>query len=808
MQMYCNKKFCCLVFSIFAYAFTYGQDNASLVLADTASKNKLPVIGLGFGISPYFGNVGYSGFSDPLRNKMAFGFSVEERLRNHFTVSYEFLYGKLYGNDKSVYAHNNFQANMISNAFTFNYYPLEGPRFLKPYILFGIGALYYKTYIDKFDANNISYNYWSDNTIRTLSENAPNAQSAVITARDYSYETKANNGAFAMTLPIGIGVNFKISPKLSINIGPTIYYTFTKNIDNVPSAKTGLGYNDRFVYASFSFRYDLGAKEYRNPDDAKYADVNFLALENADTDGDGVVDKKDKCPNTPVQVKVDMHGCPLDGDKDGVPDYKDKELNSKSGAVVDEEGIELTDAYIEKKEANRIIQDSLDALKPHTEFRIPEPGQPESYIVQLGTFKNGVPPELLDKFLTVPDVKTVMGEDSMVTYSIGPFTDISVAENKKKELVNNGIKEAFVTGYDKDGKEVDIEKYLPSNQGFYITQTSENSTKDTAAKVINEAATKIKYEDKGVAAGDTLAASVKNVKRPSNGNNRMMYKVQLGAFSKSTNPNVFSGIKDLSNERQPNGTTRYFAGAFASKEEANKYRDKVRKNGFETAFTVAFKDEAPIVPVEAKEEEGADVSIPDNIVFKVQLGAFRDSVAAEKMKGLEGVKKEQIEGSPLTRYLIGSYKSFEEAFAEKEKIKQSDEFKGAYVVAYKGKKRVKLSQTIPARIQEEVAKSAYKKAPASQRKLENIQFKIQLGIFRSEVPADILAVYTTLKDVAESKTPSGMTRYTSGTFKDFAAANAYKDEVITKGVKGAFVIAFEGDKYIPLQEAIDATSKP
>lgn len=42
-----------------------------------------------------------------------------------------------------------------------------------------------------------------------------------------------------------------------------------------------------------------------------------------DSDGDGVPDRKDKCPDTPPGVQVDENGCPLDRDGDGVPDYKD-----------------------------------------------------------------------------------------------------------------------------------------------------------------------------------------------------------------------------------------------------------------------------------------------------------------------------------------------------------------------------------------------------------------------------------------------------------------------------------------------------
>jgi len=43
-----------------------------------------------------------------------------------------------------------------------------------------------------------------------------------------------------------------------------------------------------------------------------------------DSDGDGVFDGLDKCPDTPAGVKVNAEGCPLDSDGDGIPDYQDK----------------------------------------------------------------------------------------------------------------------------------------------------------------------------------------------------------------------------------------------------------------------------------------------------------------------------------------------------------------------------------------------------------------------------------------------------------------------------------------------------
>ncbi|WP_162932404.1 OmpA family protein [Solimonas sp. K1W22B-7] len=57
-----------------------------------------------------------------------------------------------------------------------------------------------------------------------------------------------------------------------------------------------------------------------------------------DSDGDGVPDRKDKCPNTPKGVTVYSDGCPVDTDGDGVPDYLDKCPGTPKGTAVDAKG--------------------------------------------------------------------------------------------------------------------------------------------------------------------------------------------------------------------------------------------------------------------------------------------------------------------------------------------------------------------------------------------------------------------------------------------------------------------------------------
>ncbi|PTU32501.1 OmpA family protein [Stenotrophobium rhamnosiphilum] len=64
----------------------------------------------------------------------------------------------------------------------------------------------------------------------------------------------------------------------------------------------------------------------------------------ADSDGDGVPDYLDKCPNTARGVQVGADGCPLDSDGDGVPDYLDKCPNTPRGTPVNGDGCPFTDS--------------------------------------------------------------------------------------------------------------------------------------------------------------------------------------------------------------------------------------------------------------------------------------------------------------------------------------------------------------------------------------------------------------------------------------------------------------------------------
>ncbi len=82
-----------------------------------------------------------------------------------------------------------------------------------------------------------------------------------------------------------------------------------------------------------------------------------------DSDGDGVVDGRDECPNTPKGVEVNAFGCPLDTDHDGVADYMDKCPNSRPGARVNAEGCEIIENITLQTTIDHFDFDSAE-LKP------------------------------------------------------------------------------------------------------------------------------------------------------------------------------------------------------------------------------------------------------------------------------------------------------------------------------------------------------------------------------------------------------------------------------------------------------------
>jgi len=215
----------------------------------------------------------------------------------------------------------------------------------------GLGLMVWNTKISTQDANGANYNFASLAGM-TTSDRKSEYKSWLKDADNYNYQVPTGNGtnsgmtwgdnAISPVLVGGVGVQFKLGNRVSLQIEDKITWSGIDKLDGVQRDPGGMALSqdkDVLNYASIGLGFNLGNKKrsvlplwWVNPMDHIYselADPRHMKLPDPvlpDSDGDGVTDQFDKCPDTPAGVAVDAHGCPLDTDGDGVPDYKDKQL--------------------------------------------------------------------------------------------------------------------------------------------------------------------------------------------------------------------------------------------------------------------------------------------------------------------------------------------------------------------------------------------------------------------------------------------------------------------------------------------------
>lgn len=84
----------------------------------------------------------------------------------------------------------------------------------------------------------------------------------------------------------------------------------------------------------------------------------------------------------------------------------------------------------------------------------------------------------------------------------------------------------------------------------------------------------------------------------------VIYRIQMGAFSKPIEPDRFKGIVPISGETLKNGEIKkYYAGLFSRMSDAEKALNKIREYGFKDAYIVSYFDGRYIPTNRAKELE-------------------------------------------------------------------------------------------------------------------------------------------------------------------------------------------------------------
>jgi hypothetical protein len=747
-----------LSYSIFAQNGTVPADSASNdTTAPVKQKPKTgfvfkPTLGIGTGMFSYYGDIYSKNFQNPSVSRIAYDLSVSQRLTDYLHFNFYVLFGQLGANERMVEGSRNLNFNShiraggINLLYNFgNFLPKD--RWASPYITLGIESFEFLSKTDLRDSEGNTYNYWSDGTIRNLPENDPNAMNAIEIQRDYTYESDIRTlnldgfGKYAersWAVPVGAGAMMKINDYWTFKIGATMHFTFTDYIDGVTAKsvanRVGNSRNDNFMMSSFSVHYNLGTKKKSldTLDEDHFNDIDFFALDLEDFDKDGVPDTKDSCQGTPAGVPVDAFGCPMDDDGDGVPNNNDDEPATPKGVLVDIRGVTLNDSTIAYQYAYYTDSTGAFAKVEHHDHNgniYRKTALQKEYTVELGTFKKGLPPELMTKFLSVNDISSSAIDDSTTIYTAGKFPDLLSAENRKKELIAQGLTDAKVV-YKQNGKYYDAPKY-GSNTGIAANGNSNNPGGNNGNNAGNNGNN---GGNNGNSNGNSNNAGNNNGGN-SNGNNGnadsgnagnnagnvnangnsdgvgqpgIVLRVQLGAYRNRLSKKVFKDINDLIELKTEDGLYKYLTGSFTNFDAAAKHKVEMLLKGYNGAFIAAYKDGKRIslaeagatMPKKGEEPEISDSSAVNGankslVVFKVQVGAFKNEPPAEKQEQFSKVKglSKEVTSAGLNRYVAGGFNDYKSAEALKQELIKNG-LTDAFVIAFFNGEYISIQEAI------------------------------------------------------------------------------------------------------------------
>jgi OmpA-OmpF porin, OOP family len=212
-------------------------------------------LGLHGGIVQYHGDLGHDFYKT---DKTFYGFgglSISRYLSRHLDANLLLTRGTL-GYDSGGNA--GFKSDFSSASLNLRIHLISPDYIIRPYLSAGVGAILF------------------DNQLNFHEEKI-----------DFALPTA------------GAGINFRLSPVMSLNIMETFLFTDGDSRDGKEAGK-----NDDFLFHTVGLTFNFGNKK--------------------DTDNDGVSDRKDNCPDSPAGIEVDQSGCPLDRDNDQVYDYLDQ----------------------------------------------------------------------------------------------------------------------------------------------------------------------------------------------------------------------------------------------------------------------------------------------------------------------------------------------------------------------------------------------------------------------------------------------------------------------------------------------------
>lgn len=254
-----------------------------------------------------------------------------------------------------------------------------------------------------------------------------------------------------------------------------------------------------------------------------------------------------------------------------------------------------------------------------------------------------------------------------------------------------------------------------------------------------------------------------------------------------------------------------------------------------TSSVVKFKTDGIVVKnsnaYTANKPIPIDEKIPDGLVFKVQIGAFKTALPNNTFKGLSPIIA-QTTPSGYIRYMAGDFEQYNSANSVKNDLRNLG-YKDAFVVAYFNGKRITLGEAtdkaraggqtiettentnVVASVNTQVNVEPTNITPANNtvvnttvtsppaeianelEKMNGLLYTVQIGVYSQQVTK---AQLFNLKPIYSEKLPNGLYRYTAGIYNQANKITNDKQKLVELGIKDAFVSSYYNAKRISFDE--------